>query len=373
MKVLHIITGLNDGGAEGALFRLCKNDGINSHCIVSLLSGGKYESKFKAINISTYSLNLNTTLGVLKCLTNYKTILNKFQPDIIQTWLYHADFFGGICSYILGYKRILWNIRNCNTSNRALKPSTRIIIFINSVLSHFIPIGIISVSQSATLHHIGIGYNKNKFINIPNGYDFDELCPKSKDLIELKKQSNFLIGMVARYDPQKDHNNLLASLVILRDSGISFNCILVGTGMDEQNKLLVRHIEKLKLDKHVKLLGIRDDICSIMKILDLHVLSSLGEAFPNVLVEAMSNGTVCVSTNVGDASLIINGLGWLVEPENSVELANAITKANELFLNRKLDWDLLCINAKDSVINRFSVESMVNSYVEVWSDLYTKK
>lgn len=368
MKILHIITGLNDGGAEGALFRLCKNDISNSHFVVSLLSGGKYELKLNAINISTYSLNLNNPLGVLKCIYIYKKILDEVKPNIIQTWLYHADFFGGVFSFIFGYKRIFWNIRNCNTSKKALKFSTRVIVFINSIISNVIPRRIISVSQNATLHHIKIGFNANKFINIPNGYEFNESFTLPADLVELKKQSSFLIGMVARYDPQKDHENLLRSLFILKKNNIHFKCLLVGTGMDYENVKLVNLIQALNLSDSVKLLGRRDDIASVMQVLDLHILSSLGEAFPNVLVEAMSNKTICISTDVGDASLIINGNGWLVESECPDKLAAAILAANDLFLNKKQDWELLRLKAKESVIDRFSIQNMVNRYTEIWNE-----
>jgi glycosyltransferase involved in cell wall biosynthesis len=367
MRVLHIITGLNDGGAEGALFRLCQNDMANSHYVVSLLKGGKYELKFKTINISTFSLNLDTFLGILQCLYNYNKILNQVKPDIIQTWLYHADFFGGVCSFILGHKKIFWNIRNCNTSNKALKFSTRVIVFMNSIISNFIPKRIISVSHSATLHHIEIGFNASKFVNIPNGYEFNERFTLPDDLLELKRQSSFLIGMVARYDAQKDHKNLLSSLAKLKENNIEFNCLLVGTGMDYKNLKLVKEIEAFNLNNCVKLLGRREDISSVMQVLDLHVLSSLGEAFPNVLVEAMLNKTICVSTDVGDASLIINNNGWVVESECPDKLAGAILAANKLFLSNKQDWESLRLKAKESVVARFSIQNMVNKYNEVWN------
>lgn len=368
MKILHVITGLNDGGAEGSLYRLCKNDKTNSHFVVSLLSGGKYDSKFKHIHISTYSLKLNTVFGIVTCLYNYKKILSEVKPEIIQTWLYHADFFGGVFSYFFGHRKIFWNIRNCNTSKKALKLSTRIIVYINSIISNFIPKRIISVSQNATLHHIKIGFCRNKFINVPNGYEFNETITQSEDLIDLKSKSSFLIGMVARYDPQKDHKNLLRSLAILKEKGVDFNCLLVGTGMNKDNKKLSEEIDALNLINNVKLLGRRDDISSVMQILDLHILSSLGEAFPNVLVEAMSNNTLCVSTDVGDSNLIINGNGWVVKPECPNKLADAILDAYKLFLNNRQGWELLRLKAKESVITRFSIQNMVNSYTEIWNE-----
>lgn len=368
MKILHIITGLNDGGAEGALFRLCKNDCHNSHHIITLISGGKYVSKFETINIPTYSLKINTIKGALASFFLFKKTLKEVNPDVIQTWLYHADFIGGVFAFCLGYRNIFWNIRNCNTGKKALKSTTRLIVFINAFISRFIPKRIISVSEISTLHHIKIGYQKNKFFNIPNGYEFNHTDVICDELIQIKHQSSFLLGMVARYDAQKDHSNLLKSLSILKDYNIDFNCLLVGTGMDGENSKLVSEINDLKLNKYVTLLGRRDDVDSIMQVLDLHVLSSLGEAFPNVLVEAMSNGTPCVSTDVGDAKFIINGNGWVVKSESSKELALAILDAYNLFHDNNDNWEKLRESVKKSVFSRFSIDKMVGKYNDIWND-----
>jgi glycosyltransferase involved in cell wall biosynthesis len=138
--------------------------------------------------------------------------------------------------------------------------------------------------------------------------------------------------------------------------------------MCKNNLKLVEEIKSLNLNDFVNLLGRRDDISSVMQVLDLHILSSLGEAFPNVLVEAMSNKTLCVSTDVGDSSLIINRHGWVVEPECPNKLADAIYDANKYFLNNRQDWELLRLKAKESVITRFSIQNMVNSYNEIWND-----
>ena len=366
MRILHVITGLHDGGAEGALYRLCKYDGHNTHIVVSLLSGGKYEVKFFDIGIQTFSLNFNTSLGILKCLNNYRNLLASIRPDIVQTWLYHADFFVSLASIFIKHKRIYWNIRNYNTSSDALKFSTRTIVFVNAILSRYVPHRIISVSENSTFHHIEIGYDSTKFVTIPNGCEFKECFEVSSEILELRNNTEFLIGMVARYDPQKDHKNLLNSLIILRELNVEFKFLLVGTRMDYDNSDLVKMIEKCGLQDYVKLLGRRDDVECIMRVLDLHVLASLGEAFPNVLVEAMSCNTLCVATNVGDSDKIIDGNGWVVQPRSPEQLASAILDANKIFLTNKRRWEALGVKARKSVMRRFTMDNMVKRYNDVW-------
>ncbi len=128
--------------------------------------------------------------------------------------------------------------------------------------------------------------------------------------------------MVARYDPQKDHNNLLNALALIKQ--MSIHCILVGEEMTFRNTELTALIKEYDLQDRVTLLGPQDNIPSIMNALDVHVLSSVGEAFPNVLAEAMACGTPCVATDVGDAALIVGETGWIVPPSDPESLAQAL-------------------------------------------------
>jgi glycosyltransferase involved in cell wall biosynthesis len=113
------------------------------------------------------------------------------------------------------------------------------------------------------------------------------------------------------------------------------------------------------------LLGRRTDIPAIMSLLDIHVLSSLGEAFPNVLAEAMACGTPCVTTNVGDAALIVGETGWVVPPQNSAVLASALEQALAA-IEQPESWSERCTHAQLRIEENFSIETMVNAYHTAW-------
>jgi glycosyltransferase involved in cell wall biosynthesis len=220
--------------------------------------------------------------------------------------------------------------------------------------------------------HEVLGYDRSKMRFIPNGYNLSDFKPGLDHQGEMKGslvsyQSIPLIGTVGRFDPQKDHTNLLDALAMLRDRGLAFRCVLVGTGLDFSNSQIVEWIAQRGLMHYVQLLGRRNDIPNIMNALDLHVLPSASEAFPNVVAEAMACGTPCVVTDVGDAAYIVGDTGWVVPPGDSKELAAAIAAAlNEKFSDCN-GWQQRCQNSRDRIQNKFDIQTMVKNYQQVWS------
>ena len=193
---------------------------------------------------------------------------------------------------------------------------------------------------------------------------------KFQKKIKLKKETP-LIGKVARYDPQKDHLNLLSALSLIKSKNINFYCVLIGLNIDQKNITLMSEIKRLKLSKNVKLLGQNNNIPEVMNGLDLHILSSrYGEGFPNVVAESMACGTPCVATDIGDSKLIIGKTGWVVPPRNPFKLAKSIENAlNEKSTNK---WNKRCKNVRLRIKKNFSIGNMIKSYNKVWINSYKK-
>jgi len=369
MKIVHIITGLNDGGAEGVLFRLCAHDSEYNHLVITLSGEGKYGPLLRAKGIEVYSLGMKPNRPSLMAVIRLIQLLRRQKPDVVQTWMPHADLLGGIAARLAGYRSIVWGVRHSTLEPGKSKKATVWIVKLLAKLSWWLPSRIAVCAERAMDAHEALGYNRAKMRFIPNGYDLEDFTPRLEEARVLRLEwcigVNKLIGSVGRYDPQKDYANLLQALSILQSRNIAIRCVLIGTNLNGDNEKLVRQIQDLGLEEIVILLDRRTDIAAVMSALDVHVLpSAYGEGFPNVVAEAMACGTPCVVTDVGDAACIVGDIGWVVPPRDFKALADTIEKA---FEERKEDqWLQRCNSARRRIEQQFSINKMIANYHELW-------
>jgi glycosyltransferase involved in cell wall biosynthesis len=373
MRVVHVITGLKQGGAENALFRLVSNRNHKiKNTVISIQGDGVFVEKFKKIGIEVVSLDLKSRIFFPVAVFKLTKLFKKINPDIIQSWMYHADLLAGIAAF-LTKKKIFWGIVNFNLDTSVIKYSTKFIIKLCSFLSYSIPEKIISCSENAIEAHTDVGYCRNKFVTIPLGIDIDDFYKNNNKRIFFRnkwgiKTDDIVLGYVARWDPVKDHDNLLAALNILVKNKLNFKCVLIGPNVDKNNIELKKIIvNKYNVLDKIILPGPLEDIQGAMSALDIHVLSSVGEAFPNVVAEAMACEIPCVVTKVGDAPKIVGTTGWVVEPSNPKELSKALIEAiNEKKI--KYLWEKRSNAARMRIKENFTQEKMIDSYHNTWKN-----
>ncbi len=372
MKILHIITGLNKGGAETLLCNLCQFDKEHEHEIISLSYVKDSQSLSSMHNFSIHSLNF--PVGKIRIFGLFKLykLIKKIKPDAIQTWLIHADLIGGIAARFSGIKNIFWGVHHTILLPGKVKFSTIFVLKCNAFLSNFVPKKIIYCAEKSRQIQESIGFNKSKGLVIQNGYDIKNFSQNDilrKDFRnELGCSDNtFLIGHVGSYHPLKDQSNLIDALAFLNKKGFNYSAVLVGKDLDHNNDDLVCKIRENELTDHIFLLGERNDIPAVMNGIDLFVLSSISEAFPNVLNEAMACGTPCVTTNVGDASLIVDNTGWVVSPKDPKAIANAVFKAVDEKQSDNLTWVKRKNECHKRIADHFTLEKMLKKYKEAWA------
>lgn len=286
--------------------------------------------------------------------------------------MYHSDLVGGLAARVAGVRSVVWGIRHTTLEPGKSKKATILVARVCAMLSWKLPVRIVVCAQRAMAVHEDLGYDRTRMRLISNGYDLSKFYPRPDSKREFRRNhcidySTPLIGMVARFDAQKDHVNLLNALEMLRDQGLRFYCVLVGSLIEPTNRKLVDWITSRELNDYVHLLGRVEDVPSVMNALDLHVLSSSSEGFPNVVAEAMACGTPCVVTDVGDAGHIVGGTGWVVPPGDALALSEAIAAAIDE-LDRPGDADSRRRIVRRRIEEYFSIESMLMGYLSVWNE-----
>jgi glycosyltransferase involved in cell wall biosynthesis len=372
MKIVHIITGLNQGGAEGALLRLVLGTKDPSkHHIVSLMDEGVHGVSLRGVGCSVHCLGMKKGHFSFRSLFYLRNILKQIKPDLVQTWMYHSDFLGGIAAKSLGLP-VIWNIRQSGGSIGDLGLKTWMVAKACALTSNIIPVKIINCSMRSIAIHKHFGYTNN-FAYIPNGlvttpffFEEDEIEKYRSELII--NAQDYVFGHVARFDKVKNHKGFLNAFDILTSKSKNIVAVMAGIGVLEQNKYFFSLCSN-SIKSKLRLIGSRTDTVALFKMFDVFVLSSKNEAFPNVVAEAMLQGTPCIVTNVGDAAEIVGDTGWIVPPNNVTALANAMYHVSML---SKQELQQMGARARQRIIDNYSIERMVNEYERIWKMVFLR-
>lgn len=370
MRVLHIITDLDVGGAESMLVNLAnehQKKGIKIK-VIGLAADGEIGARIRSNGIDVEALGLQPGRMDLRRIFRCIRIIQDFKPDIIQTWMYHADFVGSLAGLISGHRNIIWGLHHTYGRGSALKRSTSWLVRVNSRLSHLIPRRIVCCSPSAYESHAEFGYAKNKMIVIFNGIDLKKFQndPTSSASVRSELSINpesILIGMVARFHPSKNHHMFIKAANQLLSSQMDIHFILAGRDVTPENNILLEWINSTIKPDRFHLLGQRDDMVRLYSALDILTLPSNEEALPLTLVESMACGTPCVATDVGDCKIILSENGICIDRDDVEALINGWTKILSLSRDELIN---LKENARVRVTDQFDILKIGQDYLDVY-------
>ena len=364
-KVLHIITGLRQGGAEKILLDICSSK-PEYNIVVSLGSKDYYFEKFISRNIRTYCLNISflNPLSILNLISLF-IIYIKFKPKVVQTWLYHADLIGSLLSILFPYHELIWTVVHADISFKRNKSTTYLIIRILSLLSHLLPKKIIYNAYSARKNHEAINYCKSKSLTIHTGIDIklfkpiEEIRKKRFKYYNLDPET-LVLGSIARFHPIKNQELIFKSMNrAISKINRPIHLLMAGEKIYCNNKELIGMLEKNNIRNHVTMLGPIAKIYEIMNCLDFLILSSYSEACPNVLLEASLCGIPAISTDVGDANYLIGKFGFIVESNNVSQMSNAIIKGSKM---TEKEHHKLSLATLERSLSKFTKDKMLSAY-----------
>ena len=377
MNITVIITGLNTGGAEVMLLKLLERLSPRfSVQVFSLTDIGRIGQRIQLLGVPVTALSMPRGIPDPLAFMRLVRLLHRSKPDIVHTWMYHADLLGGIAARLARVPVVVWNVRHSDLSREHTKITTQLVATLCSRLSKIIPDCIQCCSTVARDIHKVIGYEPSKFVVIPNGFDLGRFQPNSQARESVRQELGIatdtsLVGLIARFDPQKNHTGFFEAASYLHQKRPDVHFLLAGRDIDNTNDTLMTAIHHAKVSHVTHLLGLREDIPRLMASLDVLVsASSYGEAFPNVLGEAMACGVSCVTTHIGDSAYIVGDTGKVVTPNDMFALADAIHSLLSLPSTERLS---LGKQARRRVEENFEISQVVKLYESLYKELHSIK
>ncbi len=373
-RISHVISGLATGGAEMMLLKLLSRmdrDSFESR-VLSLHDIGGVGERIRALGIPVHALGMRPRLPDPLKFLRLVGWLRQGAPDIIQTWMYNADLAGGLAARFSGRAPVVWNIQHSDL----VSPDKRSTAFWTAKactrLSRWLPSRIICCSVASRNVHAQLGYAADKMVVIPNGSDMEAYRPDAAARLSVRYELGLpddalLIGLVARFHPQKDHHNFVQAAAMLLEHYPDIHFLLCGEGVDWENPQLVGWIEAAGIHDHCHLLGRRDDVPRIDAALDIASSSSaFGEGFPNILGEAMACEVPCVVTDVGDSALIVGDTGKVVPPRDLEALAAAWRELIDIGPEGR---KRLGVAARNRAERDFGLDGVVARYEGLYNEL----
>jgi glycosyltransferase involved in cell wall biosynthesis len=366
-NILHIITGLDVGGAERSLYNLSSNY-PNDECKNYFLSVTNCEKShyfhlLRSKGFEVYSLEVKSIFSFLPSLLKLFTIVRKINPDLIQGWMYHGNFFALIAKFLAKNSPfLLWNVRTALDSSKSLSLGTKLINVFLSKIS-FIPDKIIYNSKNSIKDHTSLGYSSKNSILIHNGFDCSKWIPSDNIRKKVRQKigislSTICFVYVGRNHEQKNLPLLFGAFE--KASLISNDIALICIGKDLDKEFLAKNHAKIIF------LGASKSVESLLPAFDVFCLSSNWEGFPNVIGEAMSCGLPCITTDVGDSKYIVGSCGWTVQTDNEDLYFNAILEALKINTG---ELKALKKSARNRILNNFTMNQMLNKYSNLYSSL----
>jgi len=380
MKIIHIINSLNKGGAEGNLYRLTKFQKKKYKkkidiIIITLINNGFYEVDLKKKGIKIFSLDIkkeNNFFDYFKKILKFRKFIKKQKPDIIQSWMYHSNFLTIFVQRVFHHK-IFWNIRHTILDTKMSKKTTILVSKICALFSGYVPKKIIYCSEkSIKFHENQHFYSKHKTTLIDNGYSNNIYFPSSYHRQNFRKKnkikkSDIILGFAGRYTKEKNINSLLFAFSKIIKEYDNVYLYMVGKNINNLNNDLTRYINDFRIKDKVFLLNEQKNLLKFYNGIDLLLLTSHSESFPNVVAEAMLCSTPVLSSDVGSSKKIIGDCGFIMNKNNNITILNNLKKLIVFFQYRKKEWKNLKKKSQIRIKKNFSIEKMANQYLENWN------
>jgi len=370
---MHVITTLGPAGAETMLSRVASGmDGTRfENEIVSLTDILDLAERIQGMGVRVRTLGMKTSVPNPLLVLRLAQWIRESKPDVIHTWMYHANLVGALAARLAGDVPVVWAIHHSVLDPRIDKRRTMLVNRVCAFLSRKFPARIVCCSEASLHLHKKLGYTAELLEVIPNGFDLDQAKPDPTAPVSLREELGvpgdaILIGIAARFHPHKDHCNFVQAAALLHKQLPEVHFLLCGLDVTRQNPHLAEWIQAAGIGGCCHLLGVRQDMPRLFAGMDIATNASCSEAFPMAVGEAMACGTPCVVTDVGDSALIVDKTGIVVPPGDPHALAEAWRKLIEAGFAAR---HRLGMAARHRVQQHFALPAIVERYQAIYAQM----
>lgn len=368
-----MVTDLGRGGAQVMLKRLAVGLQLSgvTNTVISLSGVTPHFESLRDYGVGVQSLGMQAWRPSLLAVGRLSRLMQAAQPDVVHTWMYHANLIGGVAARMAGVAPVVWGLHHTPTPEEPLKLLTRLVMRATTLVSSRVPARIACCAEAAREAHARLGYPDDRMVTITNGFDTTEFVPDAAARRSVRGELGApdeapLIGLMARFHSQKGHRTFISAAGVLSERCPTAHFVLAGTRVNRANDELRAWIQESGLTGRCHLLGLRDDMPRLMAACDIVTSAGLGEAFPLVLGEAMSCGVPCVTTDVGDSAALVGDTGLVVPPGDPDRLAAAWADLLSLPDDERRQ---LGQRARARVVSHFSLERCQREYLALYESV----
>ena len=358
MKILLVITGLGMGGAEHVVTSLADTLVTRGHLVkIAYLTGNAIVLPENP-DIEIVALDLKSPKNTLVSYFKLRGLVKRFKPDVIHSHMFHANVLSRLLRLSAVVPKLICTAHSNNEGGKLRMLVYRLTDGLADISTN--------VSQQAVDEFVAKGAVKvGRMVAIVNGIDINRFSfnDNARQVLhsQLSLKDKKMILAVGRLDTPKDYPNLLNAVALLVKKRRDFKVFITGDGPLKEELLSL--MNNLGISEFVEFLGVRRDVSALMSATDLFVLSSAWEGFGLVVAEAMACERVVVATDCGGVNEIVSSNGFLVQPQNSIFLAETLNKT--LKLNDE-ERNKIGGAARQRIIEKFSLDANVDAYLKLY-------
>ena len=363
-KICFIVTGLGMGGAERQVCDLADElQSIGNNIIIISLTGDSIVRP-KSEEVEIIELHMKKTpIEIIKCFILCRSILKKFNPDVIHSHMVHANLFARTLRLFYKMPLLICTAHSTNEGGKWRMVAYKLTDFLADLTTN--------VSDASVDAFVQMGAVKpGKMIAIGNGLNIDKfvfsakLREEKRNLLKLDRD-DILYLAIGRLQPEKDYPNLLNAFSLVVKHEIKNNkkvkLVIIGPGYLELE--LKQLTTELGLDNYVTFLGIQYDVEKWLSAADCFVLSSEYEGFGLVVGEALLVERPVVATNCGGVKEVLGEYGCLVPPKDFKAFAEGMLNIFKLPSDELIN---ITKNGRKRIIENYSIRSVAKKWLDIY-------